>query len=237
MHVVLVEPSFPVNQREFARALKGVGATVTGDRRAPEGLPRRGASELAHPLRAGPERLRRKDHDRKSTVASGEASPSTGSKRPSRRTFCPRRESARPAGSPGTSVRTAFLCRDKPAMKEVLRKGGIAVRPVAREWFPRGDTGVRLRRRFSSGGEASRGGGRLRHRAPVDDMEALDRALGSMGYRSGRRARRRGVRRGARGLLRHADHSGRRRPRLHLPLLPERPRGDAHPMDLAPVHR
>ena len=26
---------------------------------------------------------------------------------------------------PGTSVRTAFLCRDKPAMKDVLREGGI----------------------------------------------------------------------------------------------------------------
>src|SRR5262249_46249574 len=26
---------------------------------------------------------------------------------------------------PGTSVRTAFLCRDKPAMKEVLREGGV----------------------------------------------------------------------------------------------------------------
>ena len=29
------------------------------------------------------------------------------------------------AGIPGTSVRTAFLCRDKPAMKEVLREGGV----------------------------------------------------------------------------------------------------------------
>jgi carbamoylphosphate synthase large subunit len=29
------------------------------------------------------------------------------------------------AGIPGTSVRTAFLCRDKPAMKQVLRDGGI----------------------------------------------------------------------------------------------------------------
>src|SRR5690606_18483852 len=28
-------------------------------------------------------------------------------------------------GIPGTSVRTAFLCRDKPAMKEVLREGGV----------------------------------------------------------------------------------------------------------------
>ena len=34
-------------------------------------------------------------------------------------------------GIPGTSVRTAFLCRDKPAMKEVLRAGRDRLRPVA----------------------------------------------------------------------------------------------------------
>src|ERR1035441_1347767 len=28
-------------------------------------------------------------------------------------------------GIPGTSVRTAYLCRDKPAMKEALREAGI----------------------------------------------------------------------------------------------------------------
>jgi hypothetical protein len=29
------------------------------------------------------------------------------------------------AGIPGTSYRTAYLCRDKPAMKQVLREGGV----------------------------------------------------------------------------------------------------------------
>src|SRR6185503_3746859 len=29
------------------------------------------------------------------------------------------------AGIPGTTARTAFLCRDKPAMKQVLREGGV----------------------------------------------------------------------------------------------------------------
>ncbi|MBX3212962.1 MAG: hypothetical protein KF850_13070, partial [Labilithrix sp.] len=28
-------------------------------------------------------------------------------------------------GIPGTSVQTAFLCRDKPAMKEALREAGV----------------------------------------------------------------------------------------------------------------
>ena len=30
MHVIFVEPAFPRNQREFPRALKSVGAKVTG---------------------------------------------------------------------------------------------------------------------------------------------------------------------------------------------------------------
>ena len=29
-------------------------------------------------------------------------------------------------GIPGTSTKTAYLCRDKPAMKEALRKAGIS---------------------------------------------------------------------------------------------------------------
>ena len=36
-------------------------------------------------------------------------------------------------GIPGTSVRTTFLCRDKPAMKDVLREAGVPTRsPRAR---------------------------------------------------------------------------------------------------------
>ena len=36
VHVILVEPAFPLNQREFARALKSVGAKVTGIGESPE---------------------------------------------------------------------------------------------------------------------------------------------------------------------------------------------------------
>ena len=32
------------------------------------------------------------------------------------------------AGIPGTTEETAFLCRDKPAMKDVLRRAGDGVR-------------------------------------------------------------------------------------------------------------
>jgi len=39
-------------------------------------------------------------------------------------------------GIPGTSTETAFLCRDKPAMKEVLRKAGIACAQSTRARTP-----------------------------------------------------------------------------------------------------
>ena len=65
--------------------------------------------------------------------------------------------------------------------------------------------------------------------------------LAARGARQRPRRRRaggdRGVRRGPRGLLRHADGGRPRRLRLHQPLLPERARGDAHPLDLAADRR
>src|SRR5437762_5497939 len=36
MHVIFVEPNFPRNQREFPRALKSVGAHVTGIGESPQ---------------------------------------------------------------------------------------------------------------------------------------------------------------------------------------------------------
>ncbi|MGB5719121.1 MAG: ATP-grasp domain-containing protein, partial [Woeseiaceae bacterium] len=39
-------------------------------------------------------------------------------------------------GIPGTSTRTAFLCRDKPAMKEALRKAGISCAQSTRAETP-----------------------------------------------------------------------------------------------------
>ncbi|MBL8936958.1 MAG: hypothetical protein JNM69_20530 [Archangium sp.] len=35
-------------------------------------------------------------------------------------------------GIPGTSVRSTFLCRDKPAMKEALRQAGVACAQLQR---------------------------------------------------------------------------------------------------------
>ena len=53
-------------------------------------------------------------------------------------------------GIPGTSARTAFLCRDKPAMKEVLRKAGVPSAASA------GVTSPDEAREFADGARASR---------------------------------------------------------------------------------
>jgi len=86
-------------------------------------------------------------------------------------------------GIPGTSVQTAFLCRDKPAMKEVLRKGGI---PCARSL---GSASREEIRDFAASvgfplvvkPPAAGASGTVR----VDSMEALDQALGKMGIDHG----------------------------------------------------
>lgn len=124
MHVIFVEPGFPANQREFVRALYEVGARVTGIGEAP-------AEYLGDQLRHwlyGYEQVPSVVHeesmynavrriqgrewvDRLETTVEAHISPAA--------------EIRKRCTIPGTSVETAFLCRDKPAMKEALRKAGI----------------------------------------------------------------------------------------------------------------
>ncbi len=124
MHVILIEPSFPRNQREFARALAEVGATVTGIGERPKELLDNDMKQwLTHYEQVGSvvdeqalaERVRfvqqRLQVDRLEATVEAHILPAAHV-----REAC---------GIPGTSTRTAFLCRDKPAMKEVLRQGGV----------------------------------------------------------------------------------------------------------------
>ncbi|MFN7940156.1 MAG: ATP-grasp domain-containing protein [Thermoanaerobaculia bacterium] len=124
MHVLFVEPKFPFNQRQFVRGLAEVGARVTGIGEAPiEALD----GELKGWLR-GYEQVR-------SVVDEGALADAV--RRVQRREWVDRLEATVEAhimaaanvreatGIPGTSTRTAYLCRDKPAMKEVLREAGI----------------------------------------------------------------------------------------------------------------
>jgi hypothetical protein len=124
MHVLFVEPRFPVNQRQFVRGLVEAGAAVTGIGESPvEAL--------------GPELHRwLSGYEQVSNVTS-EQQLYDAVRRIQKRGWVDRLEATVEAhimtaakvrescGIPGTSVQTAWLCRDKPAMKEALREAGI----------------------------------------------------------------------------------------------------------------
>ena len=124
MHVLFVAPQFPANQKRFVHALSSVGARVTG-------IGERPADWL--------------DHDLKSVLygyeqVSNVTDPNVlldAVKRIQRREWVDRLEATVEAhvmtaarvreatGIPGLSAKTAWLCRDKPSMKECMRSHGI----------------------------------------------------------------------------------------------------------------
>jgi len=124
MHVLFVEPGFPANQREFVRGLHKIGAHVTG-------IGERPVESLDPELKSWLHR-----YERVPSVCDEGAMLATV-RRCQEREWVDRLEATVEAhviptarireacGIPGTSVRTAFLCRDKPAMKEALREAGI----------------------------------------------------------------------------------------------------------------
>ena len=124
MNIIFVEPSFPYNQREFVRALHAVGANVIG-------IGERPARQLSDELKGW-----LSDYVQVSSVVN-EAAMLAAVKAVQARLGVDRLEATveahimaaaavrEAAGIPGTSVRTAYLCRDKPAMKEALRRAGI----------------------------------------------------------------------------------------------------------------
>lgn len=128
MNVVFVEPSFPSYQREFPRALSAIGATVIGvGERPKEWLDHDMSGWLTH-------------YEQVPSVVDGDALEAAV-RRVQKVVQVDRLEATVEAHVeaaaqvrerchiPGTSVRTAYLCRDKPAMKEALRQIGV---PTAR---------------------------------------------------------------------------------------------------------
>lgn len=125
MHVILVAPHFPANQRQFARALKSVGAYVTGIGEA-------GVQHLDGELRGW------LDHYEQVRSVVDEDALFDAVRRIQRRGWVDKLECTIEAhilatarvrertGIPGLSVQNAILCRDKPIMKEYLRKAGIS---------------------------------------------------------------------------------------------------------------
>jgi formate-dependent phosphoribosylglycinamide formyltransferase (GAR transformylase) len=124
MHVCFVEPGFPANQRHFVKALAEIGATVTAiGESSPAALDGELKACLSHYHQVGnvtsEEQLlgavrfihgkQRIDRLEATVEAHIMAAAHVREK----------------LGIPGTSSRTAWLCRDKPAMKEALRAGGV----------------------------------------------------------------------------------------------------------------
>ena len=124
MNIVFVEPAFPNNQRRFVAALAGVGASVIGVGESAEGDL---GDELRGQMRAYYQVSNVTDEQQldaavrwaqdqvwvdrlESTIESHQMTAATV------------REWR---GIPGTSVRTTWLCRDKPSMKEALRQAGV----------------------------------------------------------------------------------------------------------------
>ncbi len=124
MHVLFVEPAFPRNQREFVRALSAVGARVTGiGESSPQALDDelkgwlyryeqvRSVTDEQALLQAVKRAQQREWVDRLEATVEAHIMPTA---------------KVREACTiPGTTTRTAYLCRDKPAMKEALRQAGV----------------------------------------------------------------------------------------------------------------
>jgi hypothetical protein len=124
VNVIFIEPGFPANQREFVRGLAAAGATVIG-------IGERHVDELDPDLKGWMLHYQQIGNvtdlgalvsavrwvqdklwvDRlESTI---EAHQMTAAQAREHCTI------------PGTSVRTTYLCRDKPSMKETLREAGV----------------------------------------------------------------------------------------------------------------
>ncbi|MEM1448899.1 MAG: ATP-grasp domain-containing protein [Planctomycetota bacterium] len=183
MHVVFVEPSFPRNQRDFVRALKEVGSGVTAIGEAP-------AAALDDELRGWLD-----GYEQVPSVTNGEALLAAV-RRVQDRGWVDRLEATVEAHImpcawvreqceiPGTSTKTAWLCRDKPAMKEALRDAGVPTAQSigtsdvdeAREFVAKVGYPVILKPRDGAGAAGT---------ARADDDESLETAIDESGLRAG----------------------------------------------------
>ncbi|MCK5945345.1 MAG: ATP-grasp domain-containing protein [Planctomycetes bacterium] len=184
MHVVFVEPCFPANQREFLRGLLSTGARVSA-------ISERPAEALPAGLREGLFQFERV----RSVV--DERAMADAVKRMSQRVKVDRLEATVEAhvmaaahvreqlGIHGTTSKTAWLCRDKPAMKDAVRAAGVACAASARVTSVddavrfASDTGYPLILKPLDAAGASG-----THR--VDDDEQLHRALAELRVADGR---------------------------------------------------
>ena len=179
MNVVFVEPWFPKNQREFARALAEAGATVIG-------IGEYSADGFDDQLKGW------LDHYEQVPSVTDVAAMTRAVRWVQDKLWVDRLEATIEAHImstaqvreactiPGTSVHTAWLCRDKPSMKEALRAAGVptaasaAVSSASDVRAFAAQVGFPLILKPRSGAGAS---GTVR----VDSEASLDEALGVFG--------------------------------------------------------
>src|SRR6516164_7531780 len=124
MNVVFIEPFFPSNQRQFARALAEAGATVIG-------IGEYGVESFDDDLKGW------LHHYERVASVTDVAALTAAVRWVQDKLWVDRLEATIEAHTmaaaqvreactiPGTSVRTAWLCRDKPSMKQALREAGV----------------------------------------------------------------------------------------------------------------
>ena len=124
MNIIFLEPSFPSNQREFVRALHSIGANIWAVGERPyEWLDDEVKGWLTHYQQIssvtdeGALEWAVRDAQSKVWIDRLEATIEAHQ--------LPAAHVRERCNIPGVSARTTYLCRDKVAMKEVLRKAGV----------------------------------------------------------------------------------------------------------------
>jgi hypothetical protein len=124
VNIIFVEPAFPANQRRFVHALASVGANVYGIGESEEGHlgddllgSLRGYHRVGSVTDVDQMTAAVRDIQSKVWVDGLEATVEAHT--------MPAAQVREACGIPGTTVRTTWLCRDKPSMKEALRQAGV----------------------------------------------------------------------------------------------------------------
>ncbi|RIK10200.1 MAG: ATPase [Acidobacteria bacterium] len=126
MNIVFVEPHFPRNQREFPRALAEAGANVIGIGETPlDYLDGQLKDWMVHYEQVGSVTDLQQMTDAVRRVQGMVWVDRLESTIEAHQLVAAQVREA--LGIPGTSVRTTWLCRDKPSMKDALRQAGVRV--------------------------------------------------------------------------------------------------------------
>jgi formate-dependent phosphoribosylglycinamide formyltransferase (GAR transformylase) len=179
VNVIFVEPAFPANQREFVRGLAEAGANVIG-------IGERPADWLDNDLRGWMVHYQQIPNVTDvgtlvEAVRFAQSKVWIDALESTIESHTMAAAHAREAcGIPGTSVRTAYLCRDKPAMKEALRAVGISTAKSigassaaeVREFVATVGYPIILKPRAAAGASGT---------SRVDSDAALERALAELG--------------------------------------------------------